>query len=134
MRTYGTDIASGSTLGISALAFVIAEAVPFFSYLVGLIGSICCMPTCVSSPTHDQDDSPVLTLHLLVPQLIIPAFMGLYMDWEVRSLSKAKMGLCLLHCFTVVLASFMTVAGTYTTIQSIVDAYKSGEVGSAFTC
>uniref|UniRef100_L2GHZ4 Neutral amino acid transporter n=1 Tax=Colletotrichum fructicola (strain Nara gc5) TaxID=1213859 RepID=L2GHZ4_COLFN len=102
----------GSTLGISALAFVIAEAVPFFSYLVGLIGSICCMPTC----------------------LIIPAFMGLYMDWEVRSLSKAKMGLCLLHCFTVVLASFMTVAGTYTTIQSIVDAYRSGEVGSAFTC
>ncbi|KAG7048278.1 neutral amino acid transporter [Colletotrichum scovillei] len=102
----------GSTIGISALAFIIAEAVPFFSYLVGLIGSICCMPTC----------------------LIIPAFMGLYMDWEKRSSSKVKMSFCALHIFTIVLGSFMTVVGTYTTIQSIIDAYNDGRVGSAFTC
>ncbi|KAF9881554.1 hypothetical protein CkaCkLH20_00700 [Colletotrichum karsti] len=53
----------GSTLGISAVAFIIAEAVPFFSYLVGLIGSICCMPTCSSqtpdaTPTFEVRDEP----------------------------------------------------------------------------
>lgn len=42
------EICSGSTLGISAVAFLIAGAVPFFSYLIGLIGSLCCAPTCVS--------------------------------------------------------------------------------------
>ncbi|KAJ5385737.1 transmembrane amino acid transporter protein-domain-containing protein [Penicillium cosmopolitanum] len=53
----------GSTIGISSLAFIIAEAVPFFGYLIGLIGSLCCAPTC----------------------LIIPALMGLYMYSEDNS-------------------------------------------------
>ncbi|RSL88338.1 hypothetical protein CDV31_016080 [Fusarium ambrosium] len=102
----------GSTIGISAVAFIIAGAVPFFSYLIGLIGSLCCAPTC----------------------LIIPAFMGLYMDWESRGTSKVKQMLCYFHIFTVVLGAFMTVTGTYTTIQSIIDAYKLGTVGTPFTC
>uniref|UniRef100_A0A0B7K8K0 Amino acid transporter transmembrane domain-containing protein n=1 Tax=Bionectria ochroleuca TaxID=29856 RepID=A0A0B7K8K0_BIOOC len=38
----------GSTVGISAIAFVIAVGIPFFSYLIGLIGSLCCAPACVS--------------------------------------------------------------------------------------
>ncbi|KAH8173717.1 transmembrane amino acid transporter protein [Sarocladium implicatum] len=102
----------GSTLGISAIAFIIAGAVPFFSYLIGLIGSLCCAPTC----------------------LIIPAFMGLYMDWQNRSTSKAKMAICVFHIFVVALGSFVTVTGTYTTVQSIVDAYAAGAVGKPFTC
>lgn len=44
-----SHISSCSTLGITVLAFIIAEAVPFFSYLIGLIGSLCCAPTCVST-------------------------------------------------------------------------------------
>ena len=49
--------------------------------------------------------------------------------------TKKVIALTVLHLFTVALGSFMTVAGTYTTIQSIVDAYKSGTVGSgAFSC
>jgi hypothetical protein len=43
-----TQSFSGSTVGITALSFIIAEAIPFFSYLIGLIGSLCCAPTCVS--------------------------------------------------------------------------------------
>ncbi|KEZ39569.1 hypothetical protein SAPIO_CDS9472 [Scedosporium apiospermum] len=102
----------GSTLSIGALAFIIAAAVPFFSYLIGLIGSLCCAPTC----------------------LIIPAFMGLYMDWEKRGTSRAKAAICYFHIFTIVLGAFITITGTYTTVQSIVDAYKLGTVGKPFTC
>lgn len=60
--------------------------------------------------------------------------MGLYMDWELRGTSKVKQALCYFHIFTVVLGAFMTVTGTYTTIQSIIDAYKLGTVGTPFTC
>ncbi|KAF4119480.1 Transmembrane amino acid transporter protein [Geosmithia morbida] len=102
----------GSTIGITTAAFIIAEAVPFFSYLVGLIGSLCCAPTC----------------------LIIPAWMGLYIDWELRKLSKVKMALCGLHICTATLGFFITVVRTYTTVQSIINAYASGTVGSAFSC
>ncbi|POR35258.1 hypothetical protein TPAR_04541 [Tolypocladium paradoxum] len=102
----------GSTIGISAVAFISAGAVPFFSYLIGLIGSLCCAPTC----------------------LVIPALMGLSLDWKTRGVSKIKMATCRLHIFTVVLGSFITISGTYTTIQSIADAYNSGEVGRPFTC
>ncbi|KAG7113066.1 N amino acid transport system protein like [Verticillium longisporum] len=102
----------GSTIGISSLAFICAGAVPFFSYLIGLNGALCLAPTC----------------------LVIPAWMGLYMDWELRRTSWKKRGICYLHIFTVIIGLFMTVGGTTTTIQSIIDAYKAGSVGTPFSC
>ncbi|KAL9941637.1 hypothetical protein D7B24_003687 [Verticillium nonalfalfae] len=102
----------GSTIGISSLAFLCAGAVPFFSYLIGLNGALCLAPTC----------------------LVIPAWMGLYMDWELRRTSWTKTGICHLHIFTVIIGLFMTVGGTTTTIQSIVDAYKAGSFGTPFSC
>lgn len=60
--------------------------------------------------------------------------MGLYMEWPQRRESKAKLAICCLHIFTVVLGVFITVTGTYTTIQSILDAYAEGSVGKPFTC
>ncbi|KAI1857905.1 hypothetical protein JX265_010935 [Neoarthrinium moseri] len=102
----------GSTIGITVLSFLIAEAIPFFSYLLGLIASFCCAPTC----------------------LIIPALMGLYMDKGNHALNWKKKAVFVLHWFTVVLGSFLLVAGTYTTLQSIIDAYNTGAVGGAFTC
>lgn len=101
-----------STVGISSISFIIAGAVPFFSYLIGLIGSLCCAPTC----------------------LILPAWMGLYMERKRQISSRVTLAMCALHIFTLVLGSFITVAGTYTTIRSIVEAYQQGVVGSAFSC
>lgn len=102
----------GSTLGICAIAFITAEAIPFFSYLIGLIGSLCCAPTC----------------------FIFPALMALHLDRGQHTSSKSKIAQCALHVFALALGSFITVAGTYTSIRSIVDAYDAGVVGGAFTC
>ncbi|CAK7237206.1 hypothetical protein SBRCBS47491_009898 [Sporothrix bragantina] len=101
-----------STIGLTILSFVLAEAIPFFNYILGLIGSLCCSPTC----------------------LVIPAIMGLYLHKGNYFASKGVMALCMLHCITIVGGTFMAIAGTYTTIQSIVDAYASGGVAGAFTC
>ncbi|OAG37943.1 hypothetical protein AYO21_07793 [Fonsecaea monophora] len=102
----------GSTIGITLLSFIVAEAIPFFGFLLGLIGSLCCAPTC----------------------LIIPAFMGLYMDRGTYNTSWRRRTICGLHLAVIALGSFITVAGTYTTIKSIVDAYRDGTVGGAFSC
>lgn len=101
-----------STIGLTILSFLIAEAVPFFNYILGFIGSICCAPTC----------------------LVIPAFMGLYLRKGDYTSSKRVMALCAVHCITIVGGTFMAIAGTYTTIESIIDAYATGTVAKAFTC
>lgn len=56
------------------------------------------------------------------------------MDWELRRTSWKKRGVCHLYMFTVIVGLFMTVGGTTTTIQSIVDAYEAGSVGTPFSC
>jgi hypothetical protein len=60
--------------------------------------------------------------------------MGLYLRHGDYFSSKRVMALCAFHCMTIVGGTFMAIAGTYTTIQSIVDAYASGAVAKAFTC
>lgn len=60
--------------------------------------------------------------------------MALYMDRGYHQSSKTKMALCGLHIFTLLLGAFITVSGTYTSIQSIINAYANGVVGGAFTC
>lgn len=71
--------------------------------------------------------------HVFHVQLIIPAIMGLYMDRN-RAKTKLIKAFMTVHLFTIVLGSFITVAGTYTTIQSIIDAYHAGAVSRAFSC
>ena len=82
---------------------------------------------------------PLLELHgslltyVFPSQLIIPAFMGLYMN-RMKPDMKYRKAIMGLHVFTIVLGSFVTVSGTYATIQSIIDAYKAGIVSRAFAC
>lgn len=60
--------------------------------------------------------------------------MGLHMLYHDNTTDLKSKLFRALHIFTFVIGSFITVAGTYTVIQSIIDAYSSGEVGGAFTC
>jgi len=96
-----------TTFRLCALSFILAEAIPILSYLLALMGSICFVPLSIMLP-------PVLWLYD-------------YMWWRKGSLLKqlAWCGFVLMF----LLGAFMTVAGTYSTIKLIIEAYAQGSIG-----
>ncbi|KAH8892407.1 putative amino acid transporter [Thozetella sp. PMI_491] len=102
----------GCVVVSGVIAFILAESIAIFSYLLALAGSLCFAPMA----------------------LIIPGFLYLYDYKGYRSgtvLQKAKW---YAHCFVPLLGAFITVGGTYAAAKSIQGAYASGTVGSAFSC
>lgn len=100
------------TFGLSAVSFVIAAGVPIFSYILSLAGSIGFAPLA----------------------LMLPAYLWMYDHKDYRSGTVSKQTVYWLHGFMLLLGAFMTVGGFYGVIQSILEAYKNGEIGSAFSC
>ncbi|KAL2211410.1 neutral amino acid permease [Sarocladium strictum] len=100
------------TFGLSSLAFILASAIPIFNFLLALTGSICFAP-----------------LALILPMLL---WFHDYRHW-VKGSAKQK---CIfgLHIFIVLVGSFLSVGGTYSTVKQIIDAYATGIIGSAFSC
>ncbi|KIV85983.1 hypothetical protein PV11_01628 [Exophiala sideris] len=100
------------TIGVSVAGFLISSGVPIFNYLLGLAGTLCFAPVAISLPgwlwCYDH------------PQY-----------WRGTFLQKT---LYAFHVFLIVLGIFVTVGGTYAVVQSIVDAYASGQIGAAFDC
>lgn len=95
------------------LSFILAEAIPIFNYLLSLTGSICFAP-----------------LALILPGLF---WLHDYSDW--RRGSAGKKIAYWLHWVLVALGVFMMVAGTYATVQLIIDAYAEGTIGMfGFVC
>ncbi|KAK4689575.1 hypothetical protein P7C73_g531, partial [Tremellales sp. Uapishka_1] len=102
----------GSVFGLGAAAFVLASAIPFFGSLVSLIGALGFGPL----------------------GIMLPAVCWLHMYPETRTGSlKSKLAWGL-HAFFVLMGAFCTIAGTYANIVNIIDQYKAGTVGSAFSC
>ncbi|KAL4939796.1 hypothetical protein BDV06DRAFT_214005 [Aspergillus oleicola] len=105
------------TFGISALGFIIAEAVPIFNYLLALMGSFAYGPL----------------------NICLPALLWLYdhRDQWRKTCGKFKLAspaAYIFHAFFLVLGAFVTVAGTYAVCVEIRNAYDDGEIGSAFSC
>ncbi|KAJ5131613.1 neutral amino acid permease [Penicillium atrosanguineum] len=100
------------TFGLSIVSFVIAAGVPIFNYILSLAGSIGFAPLA----------------------LILPAYLWMYDHKDYRSGTLFKQTVYWLHCLMLFVGGFMTVGGFYGVIQSILDAYKNGEIGSAFSC
>lgn len=98
---------STCTFGLCSISFILAEAIPIFSYLLALTGSICFAP---------------LTL-------MIPGCLWLYDHGEWRKGTFAKQIGYWLHWGMILLGAFLLVGGTYATVQEIIDAYASGEIG-----
>lgn len=94
-------------LGI--IAFILAEAIPVFYSIVALSGAICFAPM----------------------SLCLPAWFWLYDHPEYRSNTAGRKALYCLHCFFLLLGAFITVAGTYGTVQQIVDSYADGSIGTS---
>ncbi|KAF7617026.1 putative neutral amino acid permease [Aspergillus flavus] len=107
---WGTWIASTVILG--ALAFILAEAIPIFNYLIALVGSVCFAPLAMS----------------------LPGWLWLYDHWHYKNGTMKEKAVFVLHCGLVLLGLFFLVGATYGVVIQIVDAYSSGTIGSAFSC
>lgn len=117
---YSHTIAGWSTWGIliilsNAAAFVLAIAVPIFSYLIGIAASL-------FASWYTYGVAGAFWLH------------DSYHDEGKFSAWKRKWKQAVLSVLTFAAGGFICVAGTYVTIRAIVKAYGDGEVGSPFSC
>ena len=99
--------------GLTIIAWIIAEAVPFFNALLGIIASLF---------------STGFTF-------TFPALFWFYLVKEGKWNANAKnIGLSLLNALVFLIGMTVLVAGTYASIEDILTSYKEGSVSGSFTC
>ena len=102
----------GLVVGLCSIAFILAEAIPIFNYLIAITGSVCFAPLAIMLPGY-------LWIHD-------------HKDWMRGSFLKKTV--FALHAGMILLGAFLCVGGTYGVVKVIQEAYASGLVGSAFSC
>lgn len=102
----------GCSIGLGIVAFILAESIAIFNYLLSLVGSICFAPMAIS----------------------VPGILWLFDFSHYRAGTPWQRLQYFFHWFLVVLGLFITVGGTYSTVLTIKDAYATGLIGSAFSC
>ncbi|WVQ94030.1 hypothetical protein IAU59_001108 [Kwoniella sp. CBS 9459] len=102
----------GSVVLIGVISFIVAEAIPFFGTLIGLVGALAYAPLAI----------------------IVPMTLWLYDFGHYRKGSAAQKGLWCFHVLFVAIGAFMTVGGSYAMVQSIIDSYAIGAVDRPFSC
>ena len=100
----------GCVVGLSAIAFILAEAIPIFNYLVALTGSLCFGPLA----------------------LMLPGWIWLYDHGEWVRGGMMQKGVWLAHVLMILFGGFLCVGGTYGTVKEIVSAYSEGLIGECF--
>jgi len=100
------------SIGLTAIAFVIAEGIPIFNQILSLAGSFAAAPLTICLPGY-------LYLH----------------DYKTyRKGTFVQMSKYWFHWLLIAIGAFLCVGGTYGVIASIVDDYASGNISSAFSC
>ncbi|KAJ5562908.1 hypothetical protein N7461_001669 [Penicillium sp. DV-2018c] len=100
------------TIGMAAISFVLACAIPIFNYVLALVGSLCFAPLALS----------------------LPGWLWLHSHRSYYRGNIIQMGLYGFHVFLILLGLFMAVGGTYGVIVQINQAYADGQISSAFSC
>ncbi|KAK4495354.1 hypothetical protein PRZ48_013685 [Zasmidium cellare] len=100
------------TLSCGFVGWLLAVAIPFYTSLVSLIGSLGFGP-----------------LGVVVPPIL---WFSLHTEYLRGSLKERA--LCWLHAGMLLMGLFLSIGGTYANISNIVDQFKAGKVGSAFSC
>jgi hypothetical protein len=95
------------TLGLGSIAFILAEAVPIFNYLLALTGSVCFAPIAIA----------------------LPGWLWLYDFAHYRKGNFKQKLLFYVHCFLPLLGAFLCVGGTYGVVQLIINAYADNQIG-----
>ncbi|KAL0571542.1 hypothetical protein V5O48_010418 [Marasmius crinis-equi] len=120
------------------VAFVIAEVIPFFSDMLSLMSSLF------------GGSSPIVTLprgetdyRCDIPLLRSDGWFGFifwalaYFELTPRATRWAGLGKSfetLVNYFFILLGLFILVAGTYVSVQSIIDSYHASNLHEVFTC
>lgn len=100
------------TVGCGLVGWLLAEAIPFFTSLVSLIGSLGFAPLGV----------------------VLPPFLWFSLHPGHRTGTWRQRALWWLHVGIVLLGLFLSVGGTYANISNIVDQFRTGQVGTVFSC
>ncbi|KAK5174386.1 uncharacterized protein LTR77_001466 [Saxophila tyrrhenica] len=102
----------GCIVGLCAVAFILAESIPIFNYLVAITGSVCFAPLAI----------------------MLPGYLWVYDHPHWRSGGAEKMIVYYLHVGMIALGAFICIGGTYGVAIEIKGAYDSGLIGGAFSC
>lgn len=102
----------GCTVGLSAVSFILAEAIPIFTYILALVGALCYAPLAVS----------------------LPGWLWLHSHWGYWKGGVVRKGCYILHVLMVGLGLFVAVAGTYGVVMQIMQAYQDGKIDGVFSC
>ncbi|KAJ5241275.1 uncharacterized protein N7469_002866 [Penicillium citrinum] len=100
------------TIGMAAISFILACAIPIFNYVLALVGSLCFAPLAIS----------------------LPGWLWVYSHGEYLKGTLWRQTIYGLHILLILLGLFMTVGGTYGVIVQINNAYADGSISSAFSC
>lgn len=95
------------TFGLSAIAFLLAEGIPVFNYLIALTGSVCFAPLAI----------------------ILPGLFWLNDFKHYRSGNVMQQIQYWLHWGLPFLGAFLCVGGTYGVVQQIINAYAQKKIG-----
>ncbi|KAJ5745336.1 hypothetical protein N7520_010518 [Penicillium odoratum] len=102
----------GCTIGMAAISFILACAIPIFNYVLALVGALCFAPLAIS----------------------LPGWLWLYSHSEYRKGPVSQKVVYGFHIFLILLGAFMAIGGTYGVIVQINEAYRDGKIEGAFAC
>ncbi|RAH47862.1 putative neutral amino acid permease [Aspergillus brunneoviolaceus CBS 621.78] len=119
---WGTWLAC--VVGMAAIAWVLASAIPVFTYVLALVGALGFAPLAISLPG--------------ICWLYVNVYHGRG-DWDEedgQSWHKrwTRVVLIAVHVGLVLLGLFMMVGGTYGVVVQIQEAYRDGSVDGVFSC
>lgn len=100
------------TIGMAAISFILACAIPIFNYVLALVGALCFAPLAIC----------------------LPGWLWVYSHGEYLKGNVLRKAMYGLHVLLILLGLFMTVGGTYGVIVQINEAYRDGQISSAFSC
>lgn len=98
----------GCTISLGAVAFLLSEAIPVFSYLLAVTGSVCFAPLAIS----------------------LPGWLWLYDHWDYWKGDLRKKVFFLFHWFLIALGLFILGGGTYGSVKQIINAYDTGKIST----
>ncbi|EXJ89997.1 hypothetical protein A1O3_03065 [Capronia epimyces CBS 606.96] len=100
------------TYGTGCLGWILCEAIPFYGSLVSLIGA----------------------LGFGYLGVCLPAIFWFVLNKDARKGTPLQQFLCYVHIAIFLVGVLATIGGTYANVVNIIDQYRQGQVGSAFSC